>query len=454
MYLLSLFVSNNSGWLDFTCLGEEFFNWVWVGVVRKSTDEQSRGGDFGVGFDRSLLSLLTELVSSSAWHGLSAGGGLSSGLFNLEGSAHVFGSWKLEGIVKSRSFVELDESESFWLSIGSHEDVNVDDFSTFLENGSDVGFVSVEWKTLNADFELSFFIFLFGLLLLFIDDFDWLDFDWFLLFLWLFNLFDCLFSGLGLGLDLLFTLLLLAFLLDWLFGNFLSWGLGLLKGWLGSFFGWLDFLLGLFWALLNDLLSLDGLHNGWFGLLEGWFCGLLGWFDFFLLAFFAWFFNLLLSNWLDLLGWDDLLGWFLLFRAFLTWLLDFLLWDNSLLGWGFGLDWLLNDFLFLALFWRWRLFGFFGCSIFGLDCLHWFCLDLLGLLIHGDLGGLSGWLGGFRLDDGGVFFFTWFLNLRFLFGLFLGIDLLFLWYNQRKWAWWVFFWVLGYKNGLLRWLAF
>jgi hypothetical protein len=50
----------------------------------------------------------------------------------------------LEGIVKSRSFVELDESESFWLSVGSHEDVNVDDFSTFLENGSDVGFVSVE----------------------------------------------------------------------------------------------------------------------------------------------------------------------------------------------------------------------------------------------------------------------------------------------------------------------
>jgi hypothetical protein len=50
---------------------------------------------------------------------------------------------------------------------------------------------------------------------------------------------------------------------------------------------------------------------------------------------------------------------------------------------------------------------------------------------------------GFGFGDGGVLFFTGFLGLRFLFGLFFGVDLLLLGDDQGEWAGWVFFGVLG-----------
>jgi hypothetical protein len=68
------------------------------------------------------------------------------------------------------SFAELDECDSFWFSIGSHEKVEVEDLSAWLKKGSDIGIESVEGKSLDADFEFSCFI-VFGVL------------NWFLYFL-------------------------------------------------------------------------------------------------------------------------------------------------------------------------------------------------------------------------------------------------------------------------------
>jgi hypothetical protein len=61
-------------------------------------------------------------------------------------------------------------------------------------------------------------------------------------------------------------------------------------------------------------------------------------------------------------------------------------------------------------------------------------LNLGSLFVHGGFGGFSGRLIGFGFGDGGVFFLTGFLGLRFLFGLFFGVDLLLLGDDQGEWA--------------------
>jgi hypothetical protein len=45
------------------------------------------------------------------------------------------------------------------------------------------------------------------------------------------------------------------------------------------------------------------------------------------------------------------------------------------------------------------------------------------------------------------------LRLRFFFVLFFSIDLFFLWYNQRKWAWWILLRILYKNKNLLQWLV-
>ncbi len=362
----------------------------------------------------------------------------------------MLGSAKLQSLVQSRSFTELDECNTFWLSIRSHEQVEVKDLSAFFEKSSDVWVISVEWESLDTGFEFSFFLFLSVLSRfdLFGDNFNLVvwglsGWDLFrLFFLWLIrflNHLDCLFGSLDFWLDLLFALLFA--LWYWFFlGNdwLLGWGFSLLEWWFSGLFSWLHlfFTLTFFTLFNNNFLCLDNWLDDWrFG-------SLLDWLDF-LFTFLTGLLDYLFSwNCLgDSFSLDGFLWGLFFFWAFFTWLLNLLFWNNCLLGWGFSLDNLLwgffftffrRGFWFLDLLWN---------SIFCLNSLDWLALDLWGLFFH-CLWGFCGWFSGLRFGDWGLFLLAGFLNLRFLFGLFLGIDLLFLWYDQRKWAWWVFFWVL------------
>lgn len=329
----------------------------------------------------------------------------------------------------------------------------MENLSARLEQGSDVWIISVEWKSLNANFKLSFLIILSVLdwLLYFLNDgnlifwgfSDWNNFGWFLLFFF-FRLLNHLGSFFSLDdwLDL-FAGWLFAFFLLLLFDNnwLLNWRFGSLLDWLlWSFFFWF------FGLRFNWLFLLLCLLKRWFsGLLKWRFGDLLHWLNFLFTFFFRWLLDFFSDCFSDSLDWSDNFLWslnLLLFRAFLTFRLNFFLWDNSLLSWRLGLHNFLWSLFFTFLLWRFLFFGFLWSSILcfnSFDCLF---LNLLWFLIHWNLWGLSSWLNGFGFGHRGFFFFTGFLNLGFLFGLFFGVNLLFLWNDQGEWAWWVFFGIL------------
>lgn len=187
---------------------------------------------------------------------------------------------------------------------------------------------------------------------------------------------------------------------------------------------------------------------------------LLGWFNLFLALLFTWwlfgFFTYRFS-----LGYFFSNFRFLLLFGLFAWWLDFLLWNNGFLSWGFSLlnwgfslnNWLFSDLFFTGLLWRFGWFNFFWCSIFSLNCFNRLFLDFLGLFVHRCLRALSGRLGSFRFGNRGLVFLARLLNLRFLFGLFLGNDLFFLRNDQRQLAWWIFFRVLWLKYRILEWLV-
>lgn len=239
---------------------------------------------------------------------------------------------------------------------------------------------------------------------------------------------------------LLFTLLLFAN--NFLFSSnwFLKWRFSFLEWWFSNnFFCWLNFLFRLAFrlAFLNYFFSFNNWFNSWR------FNNLFGWLYFFLFALFAWLLNLF-SNWFSSSFGGDNFFWslncLLLLRALFTLLLNFLFSNNSFLNWRFSFNNFFGDFLFTFFWWWFLLFSFF--SILSFNSFNWLFLNFLGLFIHRSFRGLSSWLSGFWFSDWGLFFFTRFLWLRFLFGLFFGINLFFLWNDQRKWAWWIFFWIL------------
>lgn len=104
----------------------------------------------------------------------------------------------------------------------------------------------------------------------------------------------------------------------------------------------------------------------------------------------------------------------------------FFFWNNSLLDWWFSLNNLLWGFFFWWLFRRFLLFSLLWGSIFSFNSLGWFALDFWCLFVHWSFRTFSWGFSGFGFSDWSVFFFTRFLWLRFLFGLFFGIDLFFL----------------------------
>lgn len=109
--------------------------------------------------------------------------------------------------------------------------------------------------------------------------------------------------------------------------------------------------------------------------------------------------------------------------------MDFLLWDDSLLKWGLGLDNFLWGFFFFTGLRRFLFFSFLG-SVLGFEGLDGLLLDLGGFFVHGGLGGFSG----FGFGDGGLIFLAGLLRLGFLFVLFFGIDLFFFGDDQGEWA--------------------
>ena len=417
---MSLSVSNDSCGLNLTNSTEELSDWVLSWVEWKTTDEKSWGLNNSVGFNWSWASGLSTEIASSSWHWVTLCSGFTSGFFNLDLSSEMLSSGKFKSSIQSWSSTELDESDSFWFSIGSHEKGNIENLSTWLEQSSDIRIISVEGESLDTDFEFSGFIifsvlnwcfyflgnnFLWGLS-------DWSDLGWLLLFFffWWFY-FLCNFFGLSLGdwLDLLFTWWLFAFY------DFLFWGHWFLE-WRFSNWRFSN------WSLLGDWL----LWGFFFWFFRWWFDNLLGW----------------LGSSLDW-GNDFLWSLNLLFWAFFTGLLGFLLWNNSFLDWWLGLDNLLWGFFFTFFRRRFLLFGFLWGTILSFEGFDWLFLDLLGLLVHGGLWSFSWGLIGFGFGDGGFFFLAGLLWLRFLFGLFFGVDLFFFRDDQGEWAWWVFFRVLG-----------
>ena len=352
-------------------------------------------------------------------------------------------SGKFQGSVQSWSLGELNESDSFWFSIRSHEHLKVENVSAWFEQGSNVWIVGVEWKSLDADFEFSFFI-VFSFLdwsfyllnddnLIFWGFSDWNNFGWFLLFRFWFHLYDFL-GSLNNWLNL-FARWLFTFLYWFLLGG--NW---LLEGRFSDDSLFDNLLWSLFFRLFRRRLDwlfllLNSLLNwGLSGLLKWGFGddGFFGWLHFLFTFLFRWFLNLL-GDWLGgSLDWGNDFLWsldLLLFGALFTLFLDFLLGNDGFLNWGFSNDSFLGWLDFFLTFFRWS-FGLFNSflwsSILCFDGLDWLFLNLWGLLIHGSLWGLSGRLCSLGFSDGGFFFFTRLLDWSFLFGLFLGVDLLFL----------------------------
>jgi hypothetical protein len=70
----------------------------------------------------------------------------------------VVSSVELKGFVERRFLRKFDESKSFWFSIRSRDEFNVEDISTFVKELSDIRIEGIEGKTLNCNLKLSGFV--------------------------------------------------------------------------------------------------------------------------------------------------------------------------------------------------------------------------------------------------------------------------------------------------------